>query len=739
MVVDYGRLLTVFFSEASDQLDRLNQCVLDLEQNPADVDLIDEIFRQAHSLKGGASSFGFNAISTLTHELESYLMAIKRGEIAVSPSSVDTLLAALDALRVLIDHEARDEKSEDEEEAEAERKRMHEALLVVERLREAIGGDGEEAGERTEAAEAEFPSAEGREQALKLLEAGRELRSLLVRFAEDMRMASVRAYLLFNNIEKVATIVATQPARDEIDDETFKGVIRLVVALDEDVTEDSLEEACVIDQVEEVVLEDFSKESLEDSAKKVVGEGRGEGPGDFGGERGEGPREEPGGRPGGSPREGQEEGKKHRTVSPEELDERLARLASHLSSGGDRFLRIEIDKVDDLLHLASELTSERNKVHRLFLEIRSILQKRDARLLEELLDKQEQYLEHLRDDIMSIRMVPLRELFQRFPRLVRDLARLMDKQVIFEMKGEATELDKKLVDKLADPLVHLLRNAVDHGIEKPEERRRQGKDPVGRIVLSASHRAHATRIELRDDGRGIDCERVRKKLIDLEVVDKEEAAHLSQEELFAYLFQAGVSTRETATEISGRGVGLDVVKEQVERLNGMVMLSSKVGEGTTFVIDVPLTLAMTNALLVGVREEIYALPVAHVQSTLLDNSASLMTLEGRGRYYNHEERPVPYFDMASLLEVPGEGPEDYPEGLPLVLVTFKDKEAVLAVDRFIGQEELVIKSLSEHYKDVEGVSGASILGDGRVVLILDVPTIIGRRLHLAPTDGRVHG
>ena len=706
MVVDYGRLLTVFFSEASDQLDKLNQCVLELEQNPSDIDLIDEIFRQAHSLKGGASSFGFNAISTLTHELESYLMAIKRGEIDVTPSSVDTLLAALDALRVLIDHEARDEKTEDEEEAERERKRMREALLVVERLREAIGGEGSSKAVGPSKSEEEFPSAEGREQALKLKEAGRELRFLNVRFAEDMRMASVRAYLLFNNVEKVATIVATQPARDEIDDETFQGYVKLIVALDDDVTEEALEEACVIDQVEEVLVEDFEEEVPAVDLPVET--------------------------------EDEPEERRQVTVSPEELDERLARLASHLSAGGDRFLRIEIDKVDDLLHLASELTSERNKVHRLFLEIRSLLKKRDSRTLEELLDKQEQYLEHLRDDIMSIRMVPLRDLFQRFPRLVRDLARLMDKQVVFEMKGEATELDKKLVDKLADPLVHLLRNAVDHGLEKPEDRRRQGKDPVGRIVLSASHRGHATRIELRDDGRGIDCEKVRSKLVDLEIVEKEEAKALSQEELFAYLFQAGVSTREMATEISGRGVGLDVVKDQVERLNGTVMLTSTVNEGTVFTIDVPLTLAMTNALLVGVRDEIYALPVAHVQSTLLDNSASLMTLEGRGRYYTHEERPVPYFDMASLLKVPGEEPKDFPEGLPLVLVTFKDKEAVLAVDKFIGQEELVIKSLSEHYKDVEGVAGASILGDGRVVLILDVPTIIGRRLHLAPTEGRVH-
>jgi len=707
VAVDYGRLLTVFFSEAGGQLDKLNQCVLELEQQPERLELVDEIFRQAHSLKGGAASFGFHGISTLTHEFESYLLAVKRAEVAVTSSAVDTMLAALDALRTLIDHEARRPSDEDDEAAEAVR--VREALQVVERLRDARqGAAGVEA-----AIDAVAPDDHEVEQAaVEAVAEGRRVVEVYVRFTEDLRMASVRTYLLFSNVERVGTILGTRPGRDDIDDATFDGKLVMTVALADEADVEALHGACDIDQVEQVLVEPFSASvPVEAPAPPVdVPVAVESAP----------PVVEP---PPPAPRRG--------------VDERLERVAALLAQGTDEFLRIDIAKVDALLHLASELASERNKLHRLFLEMRPSMAKKDARVFEELLDKQEQYLGHLRDDVMSIRMVPLRELFQRFPRIVRDLARLMDKQVILDMQGESTELDKKLVDQLADPLVHLLRNAVDHGVESPEDRRRAGKDPVGRLLLRAYHQGHATVIELSDDGRGIAPDLVRQRLVELGCVDEAAARSLSLDQVYAWLFRPGVSTRSTATEISGRGVGLDAVKAMVERLNGSVSLQSRPGAGTTVTIEVPLTLAMTEALLVGVGDEVYALPVGHVQSTRLDEEPSMLTVEGRGRYYELDERPVPLFDLGELLGSPqGDGPRDGRRPLSLVHVAFHRREAVLAVDAFIGQEAMIIKPLGEHWTDIDGVSGATIRGDGRVVLILDVPVVVGRRLHgVAGVDG----
>jgi len=656
MAVDYTRLLGVFLSEAAEQIERLNDCVLALERTPDDSALYDEILRHAHSLKGGAASFGIHDLTNLSHEFESYVVRLRQSPLLPSSEQVDMMLAALDALQVFVNLSTRGG-------SETNDPLVEDARHVIDRLRqtdESVSLTGPSpAGGRARA----FPSAATVAEAERLASGGALVHQLEVRFHEEMKMISVRLYLLMSNLERVARVLESTPARDSLSDAHFDGSFRALVVLESGVKLDVLEER---------------------------------GMDDAGASRG--------------------------------MDD--------AGASSSRFLKVEIGRIDGLLHLASELVTSRNELYEYFLLLRDRLTRREIRLFEELLDRQEQHMSHLRDDVLRIRMVPVRELFQRFPRIVRDVARETGKQVVFEMSGEETELDKKLVDRLADPLVHLLRNAVDHGIEPANEREDGGKTATGTVRLEARQQGHSIFIELSDDGRGIEPATIRKRVTDCGMASVDALERMSDDEVLEFLFLPGFSTRDQVTEVSGRGVGLDVVREQLKALNGRVTLHSRPGEGCSFILQMPLTQAVATVLLVEVCEEVYALPVRAVLGTFLSTRVSETTLEGRSRFLTIEGRPVPLFDLAALLGAERNMVPGPDEARPTVLVDCRDKRAAVIVDRFVGQEDLVIKSLSEHYRDVNGITGASILVDGRVVLIVDVATVVGSKLH-SGGEGRV--
>ena len=690
--VDYERLLTVFLREVNDQIDRLNNLALELEAAPERIELLDEIFRHTHSIKGGAASFGFSTVSTLTHELESFLLKLKSGALEFTTSSMDTLLSSLDALRMIVDYEVKGEGGIDNGEA------LQEALGLLSELKELSREDRESSAELT---------PEISEEDLEFLKSfalpSSHFRRLSIDFHGKCRMLETRVYLLCKKIEDLARIVLSQPPREQIEEGNFQGRLELFLLLekDDEGIDEQLREACNIDQVEKVSIEQVEFREREDDGVEAS-----------------------------SDRESK--------LSSSTLSERLDGVSRSLSFASEKDLRVDVKEVDSLLHLSSELSREAQEMEMQFRRFRSLLSKRGARMFQETLDRHKQYLDNLRDDILKVRMVEMGVLFQRFPRLVRDLARLMEKRVVFEMEGEKTELDKKLVDEIADPLVHLLRNSVDHGIEAPSERISKGKDPVGRVSLRASAVAQTTRIEIMDDGRGIDEEDLRRGFLEKGLISPEQARSLSSSDLLALLFRTGVSTREEATEISGRGIGLDLVKEQVERLNGTVSIASRLDEGTTFTIDLPLSLAMTKALLVALGEEVFALPMTFIKGTFLAEQGRAVSWEGRGLYYYCNGSPLPLFSLASFLSVPGRVAEsiEIGGGERMLRVFFGKHEACLLVDDFIGEEDLIVKSISTHYKDVEGVAGASILGDGRVVLIMDLPTILEKLLHATPLAGQ---
>lgn len=646
--MDLEQYLGVFVEESREHLQSLNDCLLRLEQNPGDQGILNEIFRAAHTMKGMAATMGFKAIADLTHNMETALDQLRSGRRSVNAAVIDLLFEALDSLQILVDLAAGGQGKEPDISSLVARLETWAANQprAATQSRTAVAGGLE----LTEYEKATVGEA---------LEQGQSAFVLDVTLAESCVLKTARAFLVYNNLEKVGDIVKAIPDLKDMEDENFDRDLRLLVLTDKG--EEALREAVLsVAEIEGLEISALARESAPADGEVAVTVGT-----------------------------GQQGGK----------------------ARASQTVRVNIERLDELMNLVGELVINRTRLA----QINTIEQIGE---LKETLEYLGRVTSDLQSIVMKVRMVPIENVFSRFPRMIRDLARDLDKEVNLIVEGKETELDRTVVDEIGDPLVHLLRNAVDHGLETPAEREAIGKPRAGTVTLSARHEGNHVIIEVRDDGRGIDPARIRAKARELGLLGADEN-WVDDEEILAYVFRPGFSTADSVTGVSGRGVGMDVVKSRIESVGGRVELQSRPGEGTVVTIHLPLTLAIIQALLIGVRDETYAIPMGFIDEIVDVGNDRVKTVQNR-EVIVLRNTVLPLVELSGRLGLDGgRGEKAY-----VVVVRVGNKRVGLVVDTLIGQQEIVIKNLGNYLGGISGLSGATILGNGRVALILDAPGLI---------------
>lgn len=688
--MDVSQYLEIFIDESNEHLQSLSDQLMILEKEPDNSDTINEIFRAAHSLKGMAGTMGYKRMQNLTHDMENVFSEVRNGAMKVNSELVDVLFQCLDALETYVSNiqNTQDEGTDDNE-------------PIIKALNAFIASEGEEAQtpaaqqeeSATVAAVSEIALADFEKNAVnEALKKNLNVYRIKVSVDENCVLKAARAFLVFKNLEGHGDIIKSDPSVQDIEDEKFDFDFDIVI-----ITKDSFETITgIIKGVSEI------KEAVGDAittpfADVVVKKD-----------------EEPTG-------DKAIKNEKKTAVSEKKNEKAPAAQKNNKSTKPvAHTVRVDIDKLDVLMNLVSELIIAKNGLVSASTSDESSVNSGNQNFTEQI-----EYLErvttNLHESVMKVRMMPIESVFSKFPRMIRDLNKKLDKKMELYMSGEETELDRTVIDEIGDPIMHLLRNSADHGLESPEVRKERGKNEVGSIYLDAYQEGNNVVIEVRDDGNGIDVERVKKKAVEKGTITEEQASVMSDKEAVELLFRPSFSTAEKVTDVSGRGVGLDVVKSKIEALGGDVEVKTEYGKGSTFSIRLPLTLAIIQALMVKVGEEKYAISLGSIQ-TIEDIPVSEIKYVHAKEVIHLRGSVIPLIRLRDLLEVPGEAEES--ENITVVIVSKGDKQAGLVVDSLIGQMEIVIKSLGKYININRMISGATILGDGSVALIIDANTLV---------------
>lgn len=687
--MDVNQYLEIFLDETKEHLENLNAQILKLEQEPEDVDTINEIFRAAHSLKGMAGTMGYKRMQALTHDMENVFSEIRNGTMKVNSNLIDTLFQCLDALEEYNNNiqETADEGTNDNQQ-------------LIAQLNEFLKSAGKEepaaAKEAAPAAKPENDEANEKWKEIKLGDSertvlstakqkGKNIYGLTVYVQESCLLKAARAFLLYKAVEEKAEIMVCNPPAQDIEDEKFDLDFSLIVISDCSL-DDILQSAKNVSEIEKVVgaVYEFEEVAVAEGSTAVQ-------PGET----------------------------KTETAGAAQGPNTAAKTNDKKAAGKpvvNRTVRVDIEKLDVLMNLVSELIIAKNSL---------VSASAAEGVVNAGVNEQIEYLEsvttNLHESVMKVRMVPIESVVSKFPRMIRDLSKKLNKKMELYMSGEETELDRTVVDEIGDPLMHLLRNAADHGLESAELRAQRGKPEVGSIFLDAYQDGNNVVIEVRDDGNGIDAENVKKKAIERGVITPEQGESMSEKDIINLLFHAGFSTAKQISDISGRGVGLDVVKSKIESLSGEVEVKSVLGEGSTWIIRLPLTLAIIQALMVTVGGEKYAISLGSIQ-TIEDIRPDEIKFVQNREVINLRGSVIPIIRLSNELDIESSKSPD--ENLVVVIVKKGEKLAGLVVDELIGQQEIVIKSLGKYITKCKIISGATILGDGEVALILDANALI---------------
>lgn len=712
--MDVSQYLDMFLDETKEHLQNLSDQIMRLEENPEDADVINEIFRSAHTLKGMAGTMGFTRMQTLTHDMENVFSEVRSGKLKVHPQIIDVFFSCLDALDEYLQNiqNTSNEGTNDNEE-------------LIRKLNACLSGAaGEPAEAQNKPATSGKPAEEQNKpakeasgkwdeielngaiaEAIRAARAdGEECYGLNVVIQEKCLLKAARAFLVLRTISEKGEIIAASPSTQDIEDEKFDRDFTLIVISGFSL-EEMIKAASNISEIECVTGAVLNLDKPK--AAGVVSETT--------------QREEPQGaeEPAEVPSKQASEPKAAMPAEPVEEDakqpeKKSVSVGKHL---GNKTIRVDIEKLDELMNLVSELIIAKNSIVSATQEAQNLAKSGVKDNIEYL----ERVTTNLHESVMKVRMVPIETVTNKFPRMIRDISKKLDKKMELYMSGEDTELDRTVVDELGDPLMHLLRNSADHGLETEDVRIKRGKNPVGSIYLEAAHVGNNVVIEVRDDGNGIDVDAVRKKALERGTITQEQAEIMSDKEIIDLLFLPSFSTAKQVTDVSGRGVGLDVVKAKIESLSGEVEVKSKLGEGSSWIIRLPMTLAIIQTLMVAVGGEKYAIPLSSIQSIETMHFAELKTVQNK-QVINLRGIVMPLVSLFDVLEV--EGTRIPEEEMTVVVVRKGDRYAGLVIDRLIGQLEIVIKPLGKYAKQCKYVSGATILGDGEVALILDANALI---------------
>ena len=699
--MDVSQYLEIFIDETKEHLQNLNDLLLVLEKEPEDKATINEIFRAAHSLKGMAGTMGYKRMQNLTHNMENVFSEIRNDKMKVTASLVDTLFQCLDALEAYLSNiqETSDEGTEDNE-------------AIIKLLNEFLATEGNIAAQpQTEAqpAQAAAPVAqsEGSDDLAKYKKStladfemhainearrkGMKAYGFTVYLDPNCILKAARAFLVFKGIEEVGEIIKSDPSTQDIEDEKFELDFSVFV-----VSNESFDKVLgVIKNVSEIKnvvggeLEEIKDETTTTAQPAAVA--------------------------------AEAHPEKENSAAPAKTDEKKAAAPAKTGKPvANRSVRVDIDKLDTLMNLVSELIIAKNGL----VSINNSASE-NSTVGRQNFNEQIEYLERvttsLHESVMNVRMVPIETVVNRFPRMIRDLSKKLDKKMELYMTGEETELDRTVIDEIGDPLMHLLRNSADHGLEHADVRAQRGKPEVGTIFLNAYQDGNNVVIEVGDDGNGIDVEKVRNKAIEKGTITPEQAEAMTDKDIIDLLFRPSFSTSEKITDVSGRGVGLDVVKSKIEALGGDVEVKTKLGEGSTFIVRLPLTLAIIQALMVKLGDEQYAISLGSIE-TLEDITKDDIKYVNSKEVIHLRDKVIPIIRFGKLLDV--ESSNEDSENMTVVIVRKGDKRAGIVVDSLIGQMEIVIKSLGSYINVNKMISGATILGDGDIALIIDANTLV---------------
>ena len=702
--MDVSQYLEIFIDESKEHLQSLSDQLMILEKEPDNSDTINEIFRAAHSLKGMAGTMGYKRMQNLTHDMENVFSEVRNGNMKVNSSLVDVLFQCLDALEEYVSNiqETQDEGTNDNE-------------PIIKALNEFIASEG-----RDDAPAEQEASSQSTEEEAKLENNGKivladfeknavnealkkqlHVYEIRVCVDENCILKAARAFLVFKNLEGHGDIIKSEPSVQDIEDEKFDFDFHIVI-----ITEESFEDITkIIKSVSEIKdasgyeittpfaeAKDEQHEEAKESEEQTIAE--------------------------------QKEKKEESKTAGSASGKPAAQTKPVASGNGNakakpvgHTVRVDIEKLDVLMNLVSELIIAKNGL------VASSNEEEGG--VNQSFNEQIEYLErvttNLHESVMKVRMMPIESVVSKFPRMIRDLSKKLNKKMELYMSGEDTELDRTVIDEIGDPLMHLLRNSADHGLESAEVRRERGKSEVGSIFLDAYQDGNNVVIEVRDDGNGIDVENVKNKAVSKGTITEEQAAVMTDKDVIDLLFKPSFSTADKVTDVSGRGVGLDVVKSKIEALGGDVEVKTVYGEGSTFIIRLPLTLAIIQALMVKLGDEKYAISLGSIQ-TIEDIPVSDIKYVHAKEVIHLRGNVIPIIRLRELLDVPGEQPEQ--ENITVVIVSKGDKQAGLVVDSLIGQMEIVIKSLGKYININKMISGATILGDGSVALIIDANTVV---------------
>lgn len=700
--MDVSQYLEIFLDETNEHLQNLNTQILELESDPENMDNINEIFRAAHSLKGMAGTMGYKRMQRLTHDMENVFQEIRSGNMKVKPELVDVLFRGLDALEGYLANilDSADEGTEENQDI------INSLNEIVEK---GTGKSSQPAPAASEPAKQETPAQESgalyesitiSDYEINTFEKAKEqnmnIYGITVYLQETCILKAARAFLVFKALEDLGEVMKAVPDVQDIEDEKFDMNFSLIYFTQE--SAEKIKSAIEnVSEIKEAIVGEYKlPENTETKPEAETVKAS------------ESQKEAESKQPAASAVKKEEK----KAPAAKKSDKKTAKPAV------GRTVRVDIEKLDVLMNLVSELIIAKNGLVSISSNVQNT---RSDNSFNEQIEYLESVTTNLHESVMKVRMVPIESVVNRFPRMIRDLSKKLDKKMELHMSGEDTELDRTVIDEIGDPLQHLLRNSADHGLESNEERLALGKSEVGNIWLNAYQDGNNVNIEVRDDGAGINIEKVKNKALEKGNITPEQAEVMTDKEVIDLLFQPSFSTAEKITDVSGRGVGLDVVKTKIEGLGGNIECRSVVGEGSSFIIHLPLTLAIIQALMVELGSEKYAIPLGSIQ-TIEDVAISDIKYVQTKEVINLRGTVIPLIRLDQILDV--ESNVEDQESLTVVIVKKGDKQAGLVVDNLIGQQEVVIKSIGSYINCSKIISGATILGDGEIALILEVNTLV---------------
>ena len=723
--MDVSQYLEIFIDESSEHLQSLSDCIMTLEKEPDNKDTINEVFRAAHSLKGMAGTMGFKRMQHLTHDMENVFQEVRSDKISVDSSMIDLLFKCLDALDQYLEN-VKATSDEGTEDSEMIIKELNDFIAKANNATAApapvapapvapapvpvqvaapVQTPAADVVESANPVKIQLTDAENEEIANAKAE-GKHVYAITVYVNNECLLKAARAFLVFRAVEAYGHVFANQPSSQDIEDEKFDLDFSFCVASDESLDK-IIAAAKDVSEIDDVVGEevvDVEEEEVPVVVPVQVVPAQAAASVQTAAPVKAAPVQ-PAPVPAATPQPAT-------AAAPQ-----AQKKQTPAKSATNRTIRVDIEKLDNLMNQVSELLIAKNSLVSVSSSEAGI---GGNQVFRENVESLERITTNLHESVMKVRMVPIESVVNKFPRMIRDLARSLNKKMELYMTGEDTELDRTVVDQIGDPLQHLLRNSADHGLERAEVRKERGKPETGTIFLNAYQEGNNVIIQVGDDGNGIDVEAVKTKAIERGVITAEQAAVMTQKEAVNLLFMPSFSMAKEITDISGRGVGLDVVKSNIEALGGDVEVKTKLGEGSTFTVRLPLTLAIIQALLVKVREELYAIALGSITSIEDIPVKDIKYVEAK-EVIHLRDTVIPLVRLDRVLDVE---PVDDPESLTVVIVKKGDQQAGLVVDDLIGQQEIVIKSLGKYMTGNKLISGATILGDGEVALIIDANTLM---------------